>query len=63
MASRKGYSLPQIALAYVVNSPLNVFALVGCRNGEEFRANVEALAIRLTPRETDHLDLRADSPE
>ena len=62
LAAQKGRSLTQIAMAYVMNSPLNVFALVGCRNGQEFRANAEALDITLSPGEMEYLDLRADSP-
>lgn len=62
LARAKGYTIPQIALAYVMNQPLNIFALVGCRTGEEFRQNAEALKIRLTEREMAYLDLRADSP-
>jgi aryl-alcohol dehydrogenase-like predicted oxidoreductase len=62
LAKEKNASVPQIALAYVLSQPLNVFALVGCRSGDEFRANVEALDITLTPQELAYLDLRADSP-
>lgn len=59
IARQKNASVPQIALAYVMNYPLNIFALVGCRNGDEFRANVQALDITLTPQEMDYLDLKA----
>ncbi len=57
----KGLALPQIALAYVMSQPLNIFALVGCNNGEEFAANARALETRLTSSECEWLDLRADS--
>ena len=63
LAARKAVTLPQIALAYVMNSPLNVFALVGCQNGEEFRANADALEIDLTEQETAYLDLQTESPQ
>ena len=62
LASSKDATVPQIALAYVLNQPLNIFALVGSQNGEEFRANAEALDIALTPQELAYLDLRADCP-
>ena len=62
LAGEKGATVPQIALAYVMHQPLNVFALVGCRSGEEFGANVKALELALTPQELEYLDLRADSP-
>lgn len=61
LAQEKGVSLPQIALAYVLSQPLNIFALVGCQSGAEFRANVEASEVRLSPEEMAWLDLRSDS--
>lgn len=62
LAEQKGKTVPQIALAYVMAQPLNIFALVGCQNGSEFKANVDALDIKLTPAEAAYLDLRADAP-
>jgi aryl-alcohol dehydrogenase-like predicted oxidoreductase len=60
LAEKKGLSMPQIALAYVMNQPLNIFALVGCANGDEFVANLAALEVQLTPEEVAWLDLRQD---
>lgn len=57
LAAQKGMTVPQIALAYVMNQPLNVFALVGCHSGEEFRANLHACELRLPPQELAWLDL------
>src|SRR3712207_7613392 len=37
LAEVRGVSIPQIALAYVLHQPDDIFALVGCVNGEEFR--------------------------
>ncbi len=62
LAEQKGATLPQIALAYVLNQPVEVFALVGCRTPEEFRINTEALGIELTPQEIAWLELKTDSP-
>jgi aryl-alcohol dehydrogenase-like predicted oxidoreductase len=62
LASEKGVSLPQIALAYVMNQPLNLFAVVGCVNGAEFAANELALVIKLDEAELEWLDLRRDEP-
>ena len=63
MADAKGASVPQIALAYILNqSELNVFALVGSSTAEEFRTNAAAFDIKLTPQERAYLDLRADAP-
>jgi aryl-alcohol dehydrogenase-like predicted oxidoreductase len=51
LAREKGLTVPQVALAYALDQPLEIFALVGCNTGEEFRANVEAGAVVLTPEE------------
>lgn len=60
LAREKGATVPQIAMAYVANTPLNLFALVGCCSGEEFRECAEAWDISLTPEEMDWLDLQRD---
>ena len=60
LAREKGLTLPQIALAFVLNSPMNVYPLVGCATGDEFRANADVLTLKLTPEELDWLDLRRD---
>jgi len=60
LAESRGLTLPQAALAYVTNYPLNIFALVGCRTGTEFEANVAALDVELTAEEIAWLDLRRD---
>lgn len=62
LAREKGLSVPQIALAFVLHQPMNLFALVGAYAREEAMANLQALQTDLTPRELDWLDLRADSP-
>jgi len=61
LAEEAGVTVPQIAMAYVVSQPLNIFALVGCQNRDEFKANVEALKMRLTPEEIAWLELRSDN--
>lgn len=58
LAKQKGLTLPQIALAYVINQPLNIWALVGCRNGHEFAANIAASQINLSAEEMAWLDLK-----
>ncbi len=61
LGDAKGLSIPQIALAYVMSQPLDIYALVGCRTPEEFAANVVAADTRLTPEECAWLDLRTDT--
>ena len=53
--------MPQVALTYVLAQPLEIFAIVGCNTGEEFRANVEAGALVLTPEELAWLE-NGDAP-
>jgi aryl-alcohol dehydrogenase-like predicted oxidoreductase len=61
LAAEKGLDAAQIALAFVMNHPMNIFAEVGPRRSENFRTNIEASEIRLTPQEMDWLDLKTDS--
>lgn len=56
MAAQKGLNIPQIATAYVMSQPLGIFALVGCQSADEFRANMQAMSLRLTPDEMRWLD-------
>ena len=56
LAQERGLSLAQIALAYVMSQPLNIFALVGCNNVGEFRDNVAALSLKLTPEQLAWLE-------
>ncbi|RME51028.1 MAG: aldo/keto reductase [Caldilineae bacterium] len=56
LGRQKGLTIPQVALAYVLSTPLNVHALVGCRSGEEFRENLRAASVRLTPEEVAWLE-------
>ncbi|MCB0092440.1 MAG: aldo/keto reductase [Caldilineaceae bacterium] len=60
LAEEKGLSIPQIATAYVMSQPLTIFALVGCRSADEFRANMEAMTLKLSPQEIAWLELKSD---
>lgn len=60
LAAERGCTIPQMALAYVLHAPLNVFPLVGAANGAEFAENLRALEIALTPAECAWLDLEQD---
>ena len=61
LGREKGLSVPQIALSYVQNYPMNVFSLVGAHSGEEINANIKALDTTLTEEEVAWLDLKRDS--
>lgn len=56
LAQDKGLTLPQIATAYVMSQPLNIFALVGCRTPEEFEQNVAAMELELSGEELRWLE-------
>lgn len=56
LAHEHGLTVPQVAVAYVLSQPLNLFALVGCVTGEEFAANVAALALDLSPADLAWLE-------
>ncbi|HEV2074444.1 MAG TPA: aldo/keto reductase [Thermomicrobiales bacterium] len=61
MAERDDMTIPQVAMAYVMSQPQEIFALVGCRNGNEFAENAAMLDRRLTQEELDWLDLTSDN--
>lgn len=60
IAQERGLSIPQVALAYVLHQPMNVFALVGARSPEEIAANQVALETELSGEEVEWLDLLRD---
>jgi aryl-alcohol dehydrogenase-like predicted oxidoreductase len=55
LAVRRGVTVTQIALAFVLNSPMNMHALVGAETREECEQCVEACSIRLSATEMDWL--------
>jgi aryl-alcohol dehydrogenase-like predicted oxidoreductase len=61
LAEKRGLTVPQVALAYVLSHDLNVFALVGCRNSAEFEENLVALETELSTDEVAWLDLTSDT--
>jgi len=62
LAQEKELTVVQIALAYVLGQPMNMFAVMGCRNPDEFKSNIKALEVKLTPEEIAWLDLKTDRP-
>ena len=61
LAAEKGVSVPQIAIAYVLNYPLNIFALVGSATPDEVKSNAAAVDLELTPEEIAWLETGAGS--
>ncbi|MBN8216216.1 MAG: aldo/keto reductase [Spirochaetes bacterium] len=62
LAKAKGVGVADLALAWVLGQPLNVFALVGAANESEIRANGAAAELTLTPEESAWLDLEGERP-
>lgn len=60
LAEERRRSSSQIALAYVLSSPLRTFPLIACWRPEEAYDNVAACEIELTEPEMAWLDLRSD---
>lgn len=56
----RGLSAAQIALAYVLNQPFNVFALVAAYTPDEFAASAAAVSVSLSKEEMAWLDLQTD---
>jgi aryl-alcohol dehydrogenase-like predicted oxidoreductase len=61
LASETGLTIPQVATAYIMSYPLDIFAIVGCNTPDEFRANADASAVKLDAATLDWLDLRRDT--
>ena len=57
LGQKKGFTATQIALAWVLCQPLNVYALIGPRNIEETRTSLQALDVELSPQELRWLNL------
>jgi len=60
LAREKGVSLPQLALAYVLNQPMDVFPLLAAYTPAEFEDNARALDLKLSREELAWLDLDSD---
>lgn len=61
LAGRKGLTVAQIALAYVLNQDFDGYALVAAYTAEEAAANAAAADCELSADECAWLDLRADA--
>ena len=62
LAAQRGTSAINVALAYVLQQPFSVFALIGPRTLDELDSCIQALNLKLTPGERAWLTLDADRP-
>ena len=60
LAGERSLSVPQVAVAWLMNQPLDVHALVGAANRDELAATIAGAELALTATECDWLDLRAE---
>lgn len=60
IAKQKGYTIPQIAMAWIYQQKLNTFAVVSTTSAARMQENVNALHIELTEKEILYLDLVED---
>ena len=56
LAAKKGLSVPQIASAYAISHPLNIFSLQAPRGLKEMRENAAAFDVELTKDELVFLE-------
>lgn len=63
LGARAGFSLPQVAVAYVLSYPLNIFALIGCRAVDEWTANAAALDLELSAADLHWLETGEGTPD
>ncbi len=56
IAEKHGVTTPQIALAWTLNQPLNVWGLIGPNTVEQVEQNLAAVDIVLTPEELNYLE-------
>ena len=60
LAAAKDLTLPQMALAYVLNQPQNIFALIGHQSRHEAEETAVACDVTLSAEELDWLDLKRE---
>lgn len=61
IAEEKGCSIPQVAMAYVLDSPLNAYPVIGAANRSEMESSIGALNVKLTPQDVLYLELKTDT--
>ncbi len=60
LAKEKDCTIAQIALAFIINSPMNVFPISGVANRTELQSSINAANILLNEKEHSWLDLKTD---
>lgn len=60
-AEKNGYTVAQVALAWVLHQRMNMFILVGANTAEEYLDSAKAFEIELTKKEMDWMNLLSDA--
>jgi aryl-alcohol dehydrogenase-like predicted oxidoreductase len=60
LSKEKGLSVPQLVLAFMFVSPVNVFPIVGAATRDELADNLKAFAVTLSQEEWAWLDLERE---
>ena len=60
VASARGCSMAQVALAWLVDRPMMTSVILGARTLEQLEDNLGAAGLHLTPEETAALDAASD---
>ena len=63
LSKKLGISIPNIALAYILNQPLNIHPVIGCTCREDMISNLEALEVKLDKDTCAWLNLERDDYE
>lgn len=60
LAKELNATVPQIATAWLMNQPLNLYAIVGASNGQQMQDNVDAMNLKISENEFRWLNLEID---
>ncbi len=61
LGRERGFQPIEVALAYVLNQPFEVFAMIGPATPTETSSSLRALELKLTPEELEWLNLERDT--
>ena len=60
LAGKKGFSVPQIAMAWLFKQKVNTFAVVSTSKPSRMKENIAALSIEMSENETEYLNLEKE---
>lgn len=61
LSKETGYSVAQLALAWVLKQDMNTFAIVGNGSAKNLKNNLVTLSVKLTQKQADYINLTEDS--